>query len=348
MRLSFIIPVYNVSKWLGRCLASIRNQGLSPDDYEIVIVNDGSTDDSMEVLEAFRKEEERSGVTTASWTIVNQENKGLSAARNTGMKAARGTYVWWIDSDDYLEACCAPRLLERAEKDRLDVLCFGLQLVYESPEEGCGEIPPTEEYTISDATKGAVVKGERFMLQVGMPPAAWAAIYRRSFLEARDLKYMEGVLHEDQEFTPRAYFLARRIAFENLVVYNYVQRDGSIMKSNNPKKTTDLLKVCESLWNFAQENTQIESSIRYCFINRVSFLFSQALANLCRCGIKEFPGDYKSLPYYPLSINKHLGKKERYKFALINSSVPLYLSLYHKFVKTNKPQKAKKKLRTHA
>lgn len=348
MRLSIILPIYNVSKWLGRCLASIRNQGLNPEDYEIVAVNDGSTDDSMEVLEAFRQEEEKAGVKTAPWVIVNQENKGLSAARNAGLKAAHGTFVWWVDSDDYLEPCCAVKLLERAEKDRLDVLCFGLQLVYDAVPGAEQPIANSEPYNIPDSTKGAVVKGEKFMLQVGMPPAAWAAIYRRSFLEARALKFMEGVLHEDQEFTPRAYFLAKRIAFENCIVYNYVQRDGSIMKSESPKKTDDLLKICNSLWKFAEDNTQIESSIRYCFVNRVSFLFSQALSNLCRCGIYVFPGDYKSLPYYPLSINKYLGKKERYKFTLINSSVPLYLSLYHKFVKTNKPQKAKKKLRTHA
>ena len=348
MKLSIIIPIYNVSKWLGRCLASVRNQGLNPDDYEIVAVNDGSTDDSMEVLDAFRKEEEKSGVKTAPWVIVNQANKGLSAARNAGLKAAHGTFVWWIDSDDYLEPCCAGKLLERAEKDRLDVLCFGLQLAFDAVPGEEGSISKSEPYNIPDSTNGAVVKGEKFMLQVGMPPAAWCAIYRRSFLEARGLRFMEGVLHEDQEFTPRAYFHAKRIAFENVVVYNYVQRDGSIMKSENPKKTTDILKICDSLWNFAQENTQIESSIRYCFVNRISFLFSQALSNLCRCGIKEFPGDYKALPYYPLSINKYLSKKERYKFALINSSVPLYLSLYHKFVKTDKPQKAKKKLRTHA
>lgn len=348
MKLSIIIPIYNVSKWLGRCLASIRNQGLNPEDYEIVAVNDGSTDDSMEVLEAFRQEEEKAGVQTAPWVIVNQKNAGLSAARNAGFKAAHGTYVWWVDSDDYLEPCRAPKLLERIEKERLDVLCFGLQLVFDAVPGSENPISKTEPYVIPDATNGARVTGEKFMLKVGMPPAAWAAIYRRSFLEARGLKFMEGVLHEDQEFTPRAYFLAKRIAFENVVVYNYVQRDGSIMKSENPKKTEDLLKICDRLWNFAQENTQIESSIRYCFVNRVSFLFSQALSNLCRCGIYEFPGDYKSLPYYPLSINKYLGKKERYKFTLINSSVKLYLSLYHKFVKTDKPVKAKKKLRTHA
>lgn len=348
MRLSIILPIYNVSKWLGRCLASIRNQGLEPEDYEIIAVNDGSTDDSMEVLDAFRREEEKSGVKTARWVIINQENKGLSAARNAGFKAAHGTFVWWIDSDDYIEPCCATKLLERAEKDHLDVLCFGLQLVYDALSGEEKAILPTEPYKISDKTGGAVVNGERFMLEVGMPPAAWSAIYRRSFIEARGLKFMEGVLHEDQEFTPRAYFLARRIAFENIIVYDYVQRDGSIMKSENPKKTTDLIKICLSLWKFAQENTQIESSIRYCFINRVSFLFSQALSNLCRCGIYTFPGDYKSLPFYPLSTNKYLNKKERYKFTLINSSVPLYLSLYKKFVKTDKPVKAKKKLRTHA
>lgn len=347
MKLSIIIPIYNVSKWLGRCLASVRNQGLNLEDYEIVAVNDGSTDDSMAVLESFRKKENENGI-EGNWTIVSQKNKGLSAARNAGLKVAKGTYIWWVDSDDYLEPCCATKLLERADKDRLDVLCFGLQLVTEEDAKEESSQADIEPYEIPDSTNGAVVKGERFLLECGMPPAAWAAIYRRSFVEARALKFMEGVLHEDQEFTPRAYFLAKRIAFENMVVYNYVQRNGSIMKSENSKKTTDLIKICTSLWNFAQENTQIESLIRYCFVNRISFLFSQSLSNLCRCGIKEFPGNYKSLPFYPLSINKQLNKKERYKYSLINSSVPLYLSLYHKFVKTDKPQSAKKKLRTHA
>lgn len=340
MRLSIIIPIYNVSKWLGRCIASVRNQGLAPEDYEIVAVNDGSTDDSMQVLEEFMLKESKSGVKTAPIVIVNQKNQGLSAARNAGFKVAKGNYVWWVDSDDTLEACFAPRLLERAEKERLDVLCFGLNLVY-----GDGR---SEKYTIHDATKGKTVKGEEFMLKVGMPPAAWAAIYRRGFVERYNLRFFEGILHEDQEFTPRAYFLAKRIAFEDVSVYNYYQREGSIMKSNLPKKTDDLLVVCQRLWDFAMEHTQIESAIRYVFVNRVSFLFSQALSNLCRCGLFEFPGDYKSLPYYPLSINGYMGKKERYKYRLINQSVPLYLKLYSKFVKTDKPEDARRRFRTHS
>lgn len=340
MRLSFIIPIYNVSRWLGRCIASVRNQGLAPDDYEIIAVNDGSTDDSMQVLEEFMAREAQSGVRTAPIVIVQQENQGLSAARNAGFKKARGNYVWWIDSDDTLEACFAPRLLERAEKERLDVLCFGLNQV--------DEVSRTStRFDIEDLTKGRTVKGEEFMLKCAMPAAAWAAIYRRGFIERYHLQFFPGIYHEDQEFTPRAYFLARRIAFEDVSVYNYYQREDSILNRQIPKKTDDLLAVCQRLWDFAMEHTQIESAIRYTFVNRVSFLFSQALSNQCRCGLNELPVDYKSLPYYPLSINGYLNKVERYKFRVINQSIPLYLKLYSKFVKPER-SKGANKLRTHA
>ena len=160
MKLSIIIPIYNVSKWLGRCLASVRNQGLNLEDYEIVAVNDGSTDDSMAVLESFRKKESENGI-EGNWTIVSQKNKGLSAARNAGLKVAKGTYIWWVDSDDYLEPCCATKLLERADKDRLDVLCFGLQLVNEDMDEDASK-SVIEPYEIPDGTNGAVVKGDKF------------------------------------------------------------------------------------------------------------------------------------------------------------------------------------------
>lgn len=340
MRLSIILPVHNVSKWIGKCIASVRNQGLKAEDYEIIAVNDGSEDDSMEQLDAFLQREAKSGEKTAPVIIINQENKGLSAARNAGFKAAHGNYVWFVDSDDTLEACFAPRLLERAEKERLDVLCFGLNMIEED-----GKV---SKYEIEDKTEGKTLKGEQFMLKCIMPAAAWAAIYRRGFLERYGLHFYEGIYHEDQEFTPRAYFLAKRIAFENVPVYNFYQREGSIMKTATPKRTDDLLLVCQRLWDFAMEHTQIESAIRYTFINRVSYLFSQALSNLCHCGLYEFPGDYKNLPYYPLSINSHLNKRERYKFHLINQSVPLYLKLYRKFVKTEKQDPMSRRIRTHA
>lgn len=327
MRLSFIIPVYNVEHWFGRCLESIVAQELAADDYEVVIVDDGSTDDSMDVLARFRDAQETAG-RTVRWQVIRQENRGLSAARNAGLEVAQGDYVWWVDSDDYLEPRMADALLGRAEREQLDVLCFGLQLA--------GEDGTFESYPIADRSQGQVLSGEEFLVRVAMPPSAWAAIYRRQFLVDHGLTYLVGALHEDQDFTPRAYFLARRIAYQPVVVYNYVQRAGSILRKHTPKRTTDLVQICTRLYHFAQEHTQPGTPAREVFENRIAFLFSQALSNLARCGIAEFPMDVRQLPFYPLRINDSESKKLRYKYRLINMGVPLYIKLYSKFA--NKPE----------
>ncbi len=334
MKLSMVVPMYNTSQWLERCLDSLTAQGLETSEYEIIVVNDGSTDNSVEVFNDYKDKHPEMNL-----SLVSQANAGLSAARNAGTKKAQGDYVWWVDSDDFVETNVVAPLLERAVRDELDVHCFGLQLYYEHGN--------AEPYKIGDASGGQVLAGSDFMLKVAMPPAAWAALYRRQFLIENSLEFMPGVLHEDQEFTMRAYFLAKRVAFTPVTVYNYFQREGSIMKSNTPKKTDDLVQICESLWNFLNAHTEEGTPIREFFYNRISFLFSQALSNLCRCGIHHFPGDPTKLPFYPLNINYSLSKKERYKYRLINVSVALYLSLYRKF--SNKPVQnpGLKNLRTH-
>lgn len=321
MKLSIIIPIYNIRQWLSRCFSSCLNQGLPMSDFEIIAVDDGSTDDSLSEVERLKIEAGKE----VNWIIVHQENQGLSAARNAGLRVAHGEYVWWVDGDDFLELKCAEKLVAKMDREQLDVLCFGLNLYTD------GEPPVVSKYPIPDETRGAVVDGPTFMLQVGMPPAAWAAIYRRDFLLQHQLVFMPGIFHEDQEFTPRAYFLAERIALEPIIVYNYVQREGSIMQTLNPKRGTDLLLICDRLWEFAHQHATPGTPIYNVLINRVSFLFSQSLSTLCRCGIFEFPRDIASLPYYPLSINKQMSSKERAKYRLINASVPLYMKLYRKF-----------------
>jgi glycosyltransferase involved in cell wall biosynthesis len=339
MRLSIIISVYNVRMWLERCVASCKNQGLNVEDYELVIVNDGSTDDSAAVIDALMQQEAEQDAPSTQWVVVNQLNQGLSAARNAGLAAAHGDYVWWVDGDDFVEPNSIVSLLQRAEAEQLDAICFGVNLYME------GEKPKVERVRIEDKTGGKTVDGPTFLLQTDMPPAAWAAIYRREFLAEHGLQFLVGALHEDQEFTPRAYFFAKKIAFSPAPVYNYVQREGSIMNSLNPKKTDDMLAICDRLWRFSEEHTEAGTPMRMFFLNRISFLFSQALSNLCKCGIFEFPGDCKALPYYPLSINKLLTQKQRYKYRLINVGVPLYMSLYRKFNGT-KPGRSRR-LRTH-
>ena len=338
MKLSIIIPIYNTSQWLRRCLMSCVDQGLKADEYEIIAVNDGSTDDSLDELERLREELRSGDAAFSNLVIVNQENQGLSMARNAGLRVAQGEYVWWVDGDDFLQPRCAAKLVQRLDRERLDVLCFRLNLYTD------GNPAKVEKFHISDHSHGRVLDGSTFLLKVNMPPAAWCAIYRRDFLQAKQLEFLPGVYHEDQEFTPRAYFFAERIALDRMVVYNYVQRPGSIMNSLIVKRSHDLLQICDRLWDFAQTHTAAGTPVRYVFINRISFLFSQALSNFCRCSVFEFPGSPEELPYYPLSINKLLSQKERYKYRLINASVPLYMKLYRKF---NSPEPTKRpRLRT--
>lgn len=313
MRLSIIIPVYNVEQWIGRCLESCLKQGLSDDDYELIVVNDGTQDRSMDVVEEYCQK-------VSNIVVVNQENKGLSVARNAGLSVAQGNYIWFVDSDDMLEEGYGAQLLTIAEKQDLDVLCFGLNLLYSD-----GRKEPYEIYC-----KGGqqVRLGRDFICSVGMPPAAWCALYRREFLLREGLNFYPDIYHEDMEFTPRAYALAQRISYVPYHVYNYAQREGSIMKSTSKatKKAKDLLIVCDSLYDFAGRRLKEHGDAYYCMLDKIAFSFSQSLRNYSKGSLSV--SEYKNKPYYPLKYSKNLQRKEKLKYQLINFSIPLYLFVY--------------------
>lgn len=313
LKLSIIIPVYNVEPYIANCLDSCLQQDIPIEEYEIIVVNDGSPDNSVGIVGNYMQ---RSPIIR----LVNRDNGGLSAARNTGLKEAKGEYVWFIDSDDWIEPNVLKGLTERAYRDKLDVLCFNLQLAFAD-----GHI---ENFYISSEENGRVFNGCDFIYKVGMPPAAWAALYRRDFLEKNALCFYDGILHEDQEFTPRSYCLAERIAFVDQVVYNYNQREGGIMKSKqSERKCKDLLTVADSLYAFIQrQRNKLHKEAYWTLMNHVSFAFSQSLANY-RKGYFNL-SEYKQKPYYPLCINPLLSNKNKWKYRLINLSLSLYLKLY--------------------
>lgn len=309
MKLSIIIPVYNVERWIDRCLDSLLSQDVERSEYEVVVVDDETPDNSMSIVEKYRENNE-------NIRVVTQKNKGLSGARNAGLEVAKGEYVWFVDSDDFIEPNVLSRLLETVYKFNLDVLCFNLNIYKEE----AGK----EKYPISFETE-EVLDGVGFIEKVDMPPAAWVALYRREFLEANSLFFKEGILHEDQEFTPRAYYLANRIKFENIFVYNYFQREGSIMKSKSAKKCRDLLIVADSLNDFAEGRCADRKSVAYLKLkNKVAFALSQSLKNyegqsdVCL-------DDYKARAYYPVKINSQMSRIDKVKYMLMNLSLKLYL-----------------------
>lgn len=116
MKLSIIIPVYNVELYVEKCLCSCAEQNLSPDEYEIIVINDGTKDNSLEIVEKVAKD-------YTNIFIYSQENKGLSATRNKGLSLAKGEYEWFVDSDDWIEKNCLKDIVSNIEG--FDVLAMG-------------------------------------------------------------------------------------------------------------------------------------------------------------------------------------------------------------------------------
>ena len=304
--------MYNVEQYIGKCLDSCLNQDLPKDEYEIVVVNDGSPDNSSRIVEEFMKK-------YSNIRLINRENGGLSAARNTGIREAKGEYVWFVDSDDWIEKNILKYLMSEIYKNRLDALCFNLMLVYS---DGL-----SKSYHIKHGTNEKVFKGDEFLCVVDMPPAAWAAIYKKIFLIKNSLYFYEGILHEDQEFTPRAYFLANRIMFVDKVCYYYFQRVGGIMKSKqNHRRCMDLLTVADSLNEFTDKYIAKHTKVYDIFSEKINFIFSQSLAYYEKSFFPLYK--YREKAYYPLRTSELTSIKNRAKYCLANISLSLYLFIY--------------------
>ncbi|MCM1224419.1 MAG: glycosyltransferase [Lachnospiraceae bacterium] len=312
IRLSIVVPVYNVERWLGRCLESLYRQGLSEMDFEVVVVNDGTTDNSMAVAEGFRT---RHG----NLRIINRENGGLSAARNTGLEAAKGKYVWFVDSDDFIEPDSIKPILEYAEANDMDIMCFYFQLAYEDGTKKMHDYKPHNA--------DIIYNGEDFVTKTGFVQSPWAAIYKKSFLEDNNLRYMEGILHEDHEFSPRAQFLAQRIAHTDKIVYNYFQRAGSIMKSSRSEiRVKSFLAICDSLYDFKHKHVPAASPAVDFFNGNIFFCFTQAMSHLSHCKKRDLQ-QFRSKPYFPLALPEGMKGKVSMKAMLINRFPILYINI---------------------
>ena len=236
MRFSIIIPVYNVEKYLRDCLDSVLGQSLS--DWEAVCVNDGSTDHSLSILEEYASRDSRI-------TIISQPNGGLSAARNTGMNAAKGDYVIFLDSDDWLE----PNALDiiASSMGDEDLLCYSGRRYYEQENSYNNSDELQERHYSSgiDYYNDNALRKRDFAFVCVVLRA-----YKRSYLEMNGLRFKEGILHEDNLFTPVACYYARMVSTINKCLYNYRVRRESITTVNNPKRLSDLMCTANELAAF--------------------------------------------------------------------------------------------------
>lgn len=235
--LSIIIPVYNVEKYVCKCLDSIFTQSVSLEQYEVIIVNDGSPDKSAELVRPYVDK-------YPNCTLINQKNGGLSVARNTGMDSARGDYIWFVDSDDWLQEDSISVVLSKIRAN-LDVDVFASTMMFYYEVDG---------HTLPESKlKQGIVSGSEYFAKGYPLGAAQRSIYKLNFLKSNNLRFMPNLLHEDGLWGYTVYYLANKILLLDQYIYMYQKRSGgSIMSSINIKSPLDIIKIHKLLTEFMQ------------------------------------------------------------------------------------------------
>lgn len=249
MKFSIVIPVYNVEKYLRDCLESVLHQTIS--DWEAICVNDGSTDRSGEILEEYADKDNR-------FEIVTQPNGGLSAARNAGMKLAKGEYVLFLDSDDWLELNALKVLSDSLRGE--DMLCFSGRRYFEDD----------KSYRQADCiVERSYSSGMDYYNENALQPRDFAfecvvlRAYKRSFMMNNCQWFKEGIYHEDDLYTPMACYYAKRVKQISASLYNYRVRANSITTTINANRLRDYLEIANILAAFFIPKQGFDKTVVY-------------------------------------------------------------------------------------
>ena len=248
-RITVIIPVYNVEHYLRDCLDSVLNQTVS--DWEAVCVNDGSTDGSEAILEEYAGKDNRI-------KVIVKSNGGLSSARNTGLDAAKGEYVLFLDSDDWLEPNALKTLADHLDGE--DMVCFSGRRFFEET----GAYHPADPLSEKDYLTGMDYYNENALQHRDFAfVCAVLRLYNRSFLVEHGLRFKEGIFHEDNLFTPQTCYYAHRVKVIDKCLYNYRVRPHSITTTADTKRLVDMMDVANELASFFIPKSGFDKTVVY-------------------------------------------------------------------------------------
>ena len=321
MKVSVIVPVYNVEAFLKKCVDSLLAQDLPAFDYEIILVDDGSTDGSGALCGAL-------AIAQGNIHVIHQENRGLSGARNAGIPAATGEFILFVDSDDFLEPNVLGGLVRQMEDQRLDILRFNYQNVNMD-----GEVFEPNKYSKPYVDySDEVCDGETFLNErLGFACYAWQFMVKTSILQQEGNGFKDGIYFEDVEWTPRILLQAGRVASTDTIVYNYLFRTGSIARNTDSEKKRKAIRdKMTILEGFAPLKRQVrddrwlrgmESQIALSVLDTVGRFFYPERKEYIRALKKQVP--------FPLSTY-HATKSARRKIRLANLSPYLVCFLYHR------------------
>ncbi len=283
--ISIIVPVYNVEKYLPKCMDSIINQTLK--DIEIICINDGTKDNSLEILNQYAKKDKRI-------KVISQPNSGLGSTRNNGIPLAKGKYISFIDSDDWIDYDFYEKLYEASNDDDI-VMTTNIIDYYENK-----PIKYKKNENIIKNNSSMKIK-KQLILKTGV---CWNKIYRRDFLIKNDIKfYPKNNLIEDNYFTTKAYILASSIKEINNTNYYYRRRDNSMSQKQLTQEDFICLDIAKTIYSYRNLNPKFSKTIDKKIERELETFYRKLPISLK----KSFKNEFKSIfPTLTLSIRKPL------------------------------------------
>ena len=310
IKYSFIVPVYNTEKYLKKCLDSLVNQTYK--DFEIIVVNDGSTDKSSSIISKYQKKYK-------NIIVIDKENEGLSMARNRGVQKSSGKYIIFVDSDDYV----SNKLLEEVDKkiDDSDILRF--QLATEDE-----KYTKINEYHEEGFESMCGYDAFKYLSSYHFVEPAWCYVIRKNYYIENKFSFKKDVYHEDFGLIPYVIYKARKVKSIDFVGYYYIQRNGSIMNNNDYKKTVkkafDMLEQYKTMRLFAK-NINRKNNLDDYFLSYISNSVIVKARELKKDEKKVYINELKKLNVFDgVLVNTRI---RRFKKYLMKHNLNLYLKV---------------------
>ena len=322
-KISVIVPVYNVENYLSKCLDSILAQDF--DGFEIIAVDDGSTDSSGKILDEYSKKY------PSKISIIHQKNKGQGGARNVGIEASNGIYLMFVDSDDYIESNALSILYSEIIKDDCDIAVCGMRFVDEEENILKTELdfgfPVHMPINVDDCKEVITIS-----------PGPCNKLIKRELFEKNEIIFPSKVWYEDFRTIPKILALAKRVVFTDEYLYYYFQRKGSTMHNSNIDRNYEIIDAMEDLVSFFKSNNLFDkyyNELEFITIHSVlwdssarvlkSTKYHPILDRLRDYSLNIFPNCFNNI-YFKKFINNNKLMRNIFFFCLRNR---LYLLLYY-------------------
>ena len=316
LKISFVLPCYNVAPYVGRCIESIEHQDIPQAEYEVICVDDCSMDNTVDVIREYQKQYQNIRL------ICHSKNKTAGGARNTGLDAAKGEYIWFVDPDDAVEPDVLNNIYYQASSQNVDILAFNIRDYYEN-----GEREDQHVFINSPL----LMNGPEFYLQpylkgLHSAESVYASIYKRDFLIKHHLHFPEIRASQDVVFTWECVIVAERCSSIADICYNYIHRPNSTTGSRGLYSSQTILShtllFSIELQRIIESNPNLDKQLLSQLNDTLNYVLNNISRRIIQLTFKEQRDFYKAMQQYANDIQRFQPKMNRKTQKIMGYNMP--------------------------